>query len=54
MRGSAFKLNNNGFPLQDVYVVKAVKRADGKYATEIVQKVFTNFADAYAKECEMK
>ena len=24
----AFKLNTNGFPLQDVYVVKAVKRAD--------------------------
>ncbi len=54
VRGGAFKLNNNGFPLQDVYVVKAVKRADGKYATEIVQKVFTNFADAYAKDCEMK
>ena len=54
IRGGAFKLNKNGFPLQDVYVVKAVKRADGKYATEIVQKVFTNFEDAYSTDCEMK
>jgi branched-chain amino acid transport system substrate-binding protein len=54
LRGTPFKLNNNGFPIQDVYVVKAVKRADGKFATEIVSKVFTNFTDAYAKDCEMK
>jgi branched-chain amino acid transport system substrate-binding protein len=54
VRGSAFKLNTNGFPIQDVYVVKAVKRADGKYATEIVSKVFSDFADAYAKDCPLK
>ncbi len=54
VRGGAFKLNTNGFPLQDVYVVKAVKRADGKFATEIVQKVFTDFSDAYAKDCPLK
>lgn len=54
VRGGAFKLNTNGFPLQDVYVVKAVKRADGKYATEIVSKVFSDFADAYAKDCPLK
>ncbi len=54
IRGAPFKLNTNGFPLQDVYVVKAVKRGDGKYATEIVSKVFTNFGDAYAKDCPLK
>jgi branched-chain amino acid transport system substrate-binding protein len=54
VRGSPFKLNTNGFPLQDVYVVQAVKRADGKFATEIVQKVFTDFKDAYAKDCPLK
>jgi branched-chain amino acid transport system substrate-binding protein len=54
VRGTAFKLNTNGFPIQDVYVVKAVKRPDGKYATEIVSKVFTDFADAYAKDCALK
>lgn len=54
VRGTPFKLNSNGFPIQDVYVVKAVKRPDGKYATEIVSKVFTDFADAYAKDCALK
>jgi branched-chain amino acid transport system substrate-binding protein len=54
VRGTAFKLNTNGFPIQDVYVVKAVKRADGKYATEVVSKVFSDFADAYAKDCPLK
>jgi branched-chain amino acid transport system substrate-binding protein len=54
VRGAAFKLNTNGFPIQDVYVVKAVKRPDGKYATETVSKVFTDFADAYAKDCALK
>jgi branched-chain amino acid transport system substrate-binding protein len=52
--GAPFKLNNNGFPIQDVYVVKAIKRADGKYATEIVSKAFTDFQDAYAKDCPLK
>lgn len=54
IRGSAFQLNTNGFPIQDVYAVKAVKRGDGKYATEIVSKVFTGFKDAYAKDCNLK
>ena len=52
--GKPFKLNNNGFPIQDVYSVKAVKRADGKYATEIVAKVFTDYKDAYAADCPLK
>ena len=54
IRGGDFQLNNNGFPVQDVYAVKAVKRADGKFATEIVSKVFTNFGDSYAKDCPLK
>lgn len=49
-----FKFNANGFPTQDVYVVKAVKRADGKFQTEIVSKVFDDFKDAYAGECPLK
>ena len=31
--------------------MKVAKRADGKFQTEIVEKVFDNYADAYAKEC---
>lgn len=50
----AFSFQPNGFPKQDFYVVKAVKRADGKYATEIQSKVFENYGDAYAKDCPLK
>jgi branched-chain amino acid transport system substrate-binding protein len=53
LRGS-FKFNTNGYPIQDFYVVKAVKRADGKYVTETVRKVFEAYGDAYAKECPLK
>jgi branched-chain amino acid transport system substrate-binding protein len=31
--------------------VKAAKRPDGKFQTEIVQRVISNFADSYAREC---
>ena len=50
LRGD-FKFGANGFPVQDFYLVKAAKRADGKFQTEIVEKVFDNYTDAYAKEC---
>jgi branched-chain amino acid transport system substrate-binding protein len=50
----AFKFNNNHFPIQDFYLVKAVKRADGKYATSMVEKVFANYGDTYASQCKMK
>jgi branched-chain amino acid transport system substrate-binding protein len=53
LRGD-FKFNNNHFPIQDFYIVKVAKRPDGKYQTEIVQKVFTNFSDQYAADCPMK
>ena len=54
IQGAPFKLNNNGYPIYDVYSVKAVKRADGKFATEIVSKVFDDFKDAYSSECSLK
>ena len=38
----AFKFNTNGFPVQDFYLVKVAKRADGKFQTEIVQKIFAD------------
>jgi branched-chain amino acid transport system substrate-binding protein len=49
-----FKFNTNHYPVQDFYVVKVAKRPDGKYETEIMQKVFSGFADPYAAECPMK
>ncbi len=53
LRG-AFKFNSNNYPIQDFYLVKVAKRGDGKFQTEIVQKVFTGVPDAYAKDCAMK
>src|SRR6201747_1409569 len=50
LRGG-FKFNTNGYPIQDFYLTKVAKRPDGKYQTEIVQKVFTNYGDRYAKDC---
>jgi branched-chain amino acid transport system substrate-binding protein len=50
----AFRFSNNGFPVQDFYLVKVVKRGDGKFQTEIVEKVFSNAADSYAAECPLK
>jgi branched-chain amino acid transport system substrate-binding protein len=53
LRG-AFKFNTNNYPIQDFYLVKVAKRADGKYQTEIAQKVFENYSDPHVKDCGMK
>src|SRR5215472_12202068 len=53
LRG-AFKFNNNHYPIQDFYLVKVAKRADGKFQTEIVKKILEQDADAYAKDCPLK
>ncbi|RXH40105.1 ABC transporter substrate-binding protein [Bradyrhizobium zhanjiangense] len=51
LRG-AFKFNTNGYPIQNFYLTKVAKRPDGKFQTEIVQKVFENYGDRYAKDCK--
>ncbi len=48
-----FKFNVNGYPIEDFYLTKVVKRADGKYQTSIVEKVLENNADPYAKDCKL-
>ena len=50
LRG-AFRFNSNGYPIQDFYLTKVAKRADGKFQTEIVERVFENYGDRYAKDC---
>ena len=47
-----FKFNVNGYPIEDFYLTKVAKRADGKFQTEIVEKVLSNNADEYAKDCK--
>ncbi|MGY4478209.1 ABC transporter substrate-binding protein [Bradyrhizobium sp. USDA 3364] len=53
LRGN-FKFSNNGYPIQDFYLTKVAKRPDGKFQTEIVEKVFSNYGDRYAKDCAAK
>src|SRR5437588_139650 len=50
LRGG-FKFNTNGYPIQNFYLTKVAKRPDGKFQTEIVEKVFESYGDRYAKEC---
>jgi branched-chain amino acid transport system substrate-binding protein len=47
LRGS-FKLKTNGYPIEDFHPTKVAERADGKFQTEIVQKVFENYGNRYA------
>jgi branched-chain amino acid transport system substrate-binding protein len=53
LRGK-FRFNTNHYPIQDFYLVKVAKRPDGKYETEIAEKVFTDYADPHVKDCAMK
>ncbi len=52
LRGS-LHFSVNGFPVQDFYLVKVAKRPDGKYQTEVVQTIYKDFADDYAKDCPL-
>jgi branched-chain amino acid transport system substrate-binding protein len=51
LRGD-FRIGVNGFPIQDFYLVQAAKRPDGKFQTEIREKVFDDYVDVYAKDCK--
>ena len=50
----AFKFNTNGYPVQDFYLVQVAQRPDGKFQTEIRQRVFKDYADRFAGECALK
>ncbi|MBB42278.1 MAG: ABC transporter substrate-binding protein [Rhodospirillaceae bacterium] len=49
-----FTYGNNHFPVQDFYSRKVVKDADGNWTTQMVEKIYTNHQDVYAKRCKMK
>jgi branched-chain amino acid transport system substrate-binding protein len=53
LRG-AFRFNTNHYPIQDFYLVKVARRPDGKFETEIAEKVFENYADTHVQDCKMK
>ncbi|MBL6455165.1 ABC transporter substrate-binding protein [Belnapia sp. T6] len=53
VRGN-FKFGANHYPVQDFWLCKVAKRADGKFQTETVRKVLENDTDPYAAECRMR
>ena len=53
LRG-AFKFNVNGYPIQNFYLTKVAKRPDGLFETQIVEKVLSDYANSYAKNCKLK
>ena len=48
-----FSFGANNFPIQDFYLVEAVKRDDGMYGTSIKEKIFDDYVDNYASQCKM-
>lgn len=49
-----FSFAKNHHPVQDIYVRVVVKDSGGNYTNQLLQKVFTDHADAYVGECVMK
>jgi branched-chain amino acid transport system substrate-binding protein len=48
-----FRFGANHFPVQDFWLARVGRRADGRFQTEHVRKVFENAVDGFAAECRM-
>jgi len=48
-----FKFGHNHFPIQDVYLRRVEKTADGKIVNRTIGTVFKDHGDAYAGDCKM-
>ncbi len=49
-----FTFGHNHYPIQDFYLTEAVQREDGKFHTSIVERIFDDYQDTYADDCEME
>ncbi len=49
-----FRFGANHHPIQDIYVRKVIKDANGRVTNRILEKVFTDHQDAYVSQCSMK
>jgi len=49
-----FKFNNNHFPIQPFYLLKAIKGGPEGVQMQVQKKVFDKHQDAYHQECKMK
>ncbi len=47
-----FTYGNNHMPIQNFYLRKVVKDADGVWTTKITKTVYKNHQDVYAKDCK--
>jgi len=54
LRGPNFKLNTNGFPIADHYVIRVVKGPDGKPMTQLGEIAIAGLKDPYVAECPMR
>ncbi|MGI9407230.1 MAG: ABC transporter substrate-binding protein [Hyphomicrobiaceae bacterium] len=48
-----YTYGNNHMPIQNFYLRKVVKDADGNWTTKITKTIYTNHQDAYAAECKL-
>jgi branched-chain amino acid transport system substrate-binding protein len=49
-----YRMNNNGFPIQSYYLRVVGRDAQGRIVNKTIGTIFTNHADAYAKDCKLK
>ncbi|PAT40088.1 ABC transporter substrate-binding protein [Vandammella animalimorsus] len=52
LRGK-FALNNNQHPIQDMYLMRLVKNAQGALEPQVVRKIIADGKDAYASQCKL-
>jgi branched-chain amino acid transport system substrate-binding protein len=50
----AFKFNNNGFPIQDMYVFEVAKDAKGRVSLKTIGAPLKDHKDAYYTQCTLK
>lgn len=52
LRGE-FRFNTNQHPVQNFVLAQVAQRADGKFQTQFVEQVFSDYGDNYAALCDM-
>jgi len=48
-----YTYGNNGMPIQNFYLREVAKDSEGRWTTKVVETVYTNHQDRYAKDCSL-
>ncbi len=48
-----YTYGNNGMPIQNFYLREVTKDSEGRWTTKVVETVYTNHQDRYAKDCSL-